>query len=56
MADAEPTPETATDEVLSAEIEAGWVGRVRISYRRQLVRHRKHSHWFWAGFCAEALG
>jgi hypothetical protein len=42
-----PDAESATADTMSAEIDADWAGRVRITYRRQLARHRKHSHWYW---------
>jgi hypothetical protein len=49
-----PDPETATEGTLSAEIDASWAGRVRLTYVRQLVRHRKHSHWYWLAVRADA--
>jgi hypothetical protein len=39
---------------MSADIDADYSGRVRITYRRQLARHRKHSHWFWRAVRADA--
>jgi hypothetical protein len=50
-----PDPETATEAEMSVTLEADFVGRVRITYRRQLARHRKHSHWYWAAVRAETL-
>jgi hypothetical protein len=49
-----PDPETATDQELTATVDAGWAGVVTITYRRQLAKHRKHSHWYWRAVRAEA--
>lgn len=49
-----PDPETATVEVQTAVVDADWAGRVTITYRRQLARHRKHSHWYWRAVRADA--
>jgi hypothetical protein len=49
-----PDPATAAVDELTATIDADWAGWVRITYRRQLARHRKHSHWYWHAVRADA--
>lgn len=49
-----PDPETATDQELTVTVDADWAGVVRITYRRHLVKHRKHSHWYWRAVRADA--
>jgi hypothetical protein len=55
-ANALPDPETAADEEVTATIDADWAGVVKITYRRQLARHRKHSHWYWRAVRADPVG
>ncbi len=50
-----PDPATATAERMTATINAGWVGPVRITYDRCLTRHHKMSHWYWGAVSAEAV-
>ncbi len=36
-------------------IDAGHLGAVRLYIERKQVRHRKHSHFYWAAYRAEAV-
>jgi hypothetical protein len=38
--------------MMTVTIDAGWVGVVRVTYRRQKMRHGKHSHWAWVSVSA----
>ena len=48
-----PNPTTAEDRPYVVVVDVDHIGRVRMFYRRAKVRHRKHSHWYWAAFRAE---
>ncbi len=48
-----PDPETSNEQELTAVVDAEWAGVVRITYRRQFVKHRKHSHWYWQAVRAD---
>jgi hypothetical protein len=50
-----PDPATAPDDELTAEVDAGDVGRVRIAYRRRRIRHGRSSHWAWLAVSAEKV-
>lgn len=50
-----PPVESAEDRDYDVVIDAEHVGPVRIFARKQLARHRKHSHWFWLATRAEAV-
>lgn len=49
-----PDPATATADTMIVALDAGWVGPVCITYRRQLAQHRKHTHWYWHAVRADA--
>ena len=51
-----PDAETAAIEEMTAMVSAGWLGQVRVTYRRQRARHHKHSHWYWTAVRADPLG
>lgn len=34
-------------------LDAGPVGRIRLFIARKLVRHNKHSHYYWSAYRAE---
>jgi hypothetical protein len=50
-----PDPATALVDELTAEVDAGHVGRVRIAYRRRRIRHGRSSHWAWLAVRAERV-
>ncbi|AZS78754.1 hypothetical protein ELS24_10055 [Achromobacter spanius] len=50
-----PPAGTAEDRDYHAEIEAGHLGAVRITFRKQKLKRAKHSHWFWAAKRAEKV-
>jgi hypothetical protein len=50
-----PDPATVLAERMSATIDAGVAGRVRITYQRRFTKHHKMSHWYWAAVSAEAV-
>ena len=50
-----PDPETSTEQEISATVDADWAGLARVTYRRKLVRHRKHSHWYWRAIRADHI-
>lgn len=50
-----PQPAVAGPGLHSVELDAGHVGRVRIYYKLQTARHRKHSHVFWLAVSAEIV-
>ena len=50
-----PDPATATAERMTAMIVAGWVGPVRLTYKRCFTKHHKMSHWYWGAVSAEAI-
>lgn len=50
-----PDAGTATEQEVSATVDADWAGVVTITYRRQLARHRKHSHWYWIAVRADPI-
>lgn len=50
-----PPAVTAEDRDHFVEIDAGHVGRVRLTFRKQKAKRGKFSHWFWAAGRAEAV-
>jgi hypothetical protein len=50
-----PDPATATAGRMTATIDAGWVGLVRITYERRFTKHHKMSHWYWGAVSAEPI-
>jgi len=52
-----PDPATALEEEMSVEIDAGWVGRVRLTYRKHHYRRpkAKFTGVFWCCHHAEPL-
>lgn len=42
-----PPAGTAEDRDYDVEIDAGHLGAVRITFRKQKLKCAKHSHWFW---------
>jgi hypothetical protein len=50
-----PLPETATVDEMAVEVEAAWVGKVRITYRRWKYRHQRTTRWAWSAVSAERV-
>lgn len=50
-----PPPAAAEDRDYTAEVDAGHVGRVLITYRPQKHKRGKSSHWFWVAVRATRL-
>lgn len=50
-----PPAATAEDRDYPVEIEAGHLGPVRITFRKQKLKRAKHSHWFWLAQRAEKV-
>lgn len=52
-----PPAATATEATMWATVDTGalWCGLVRIRYVRQLMKHRRHSHWAWVSEYAEKV-
>lgn len=50
-----PEADAATIEYLSCDLDAREAGRVRITYRRRCLRHRKLTHWYWHAVRADPL-
>lgn len=48
-----PPAGTAEDRDYPVEIDAGHLGAVRITFRKQKAKHGKSSHWFWSAKRAE---
>jgi hypothetical protein len=44
----------ARDAVLTVDVEAAHVGWVRLSFTPKLAKHRRHRHWYWSAFRADA--
>jgi hypothetical protein len=42
-----PPVETATEDRITVQVDAGWLGHLIITYERITMRHRKHSHRAW---------
>lgn len=49
-----PSPEDRT-EPMTVELDADWVGRVRITYWPYSYRHRRNTFWAWAAKHAEKV-
>ncbi|TRM53268.1 hypothetical protein YH64_009215 [Achromobacter sp. LC458] len=50
-----PPAATAEDRDYDVVIEAGHLGTVRVTFRKQKAKRAKHSHWFWAVKRAEKV-
>lgn len=50
-----PPAATAEDRDYPVEIDAGHAGLVRVTFRRQMARRAKHSHWFWRARRADRI-
>lgn len=50
-----PPAAAAEDRDHFVEIDAGHVGRVRLTVRRQKAKRGKFSHWFWQAKRAEPV-
>lgn len=50
-----PPAGTAEARDYPVEIEAGHLGAVRITFRKQKMKRAKHSHWFWLAQRAERV-
>jgi hypothetical protein len=50
-----PADSVARDAVLTVDVEAAHVGSVRLSFRPMLAQHRRHRHWYWSAFRADAI-
>jgi hypothetical protein len=49
-------PTAGPDSALAVvEVDAGWAGRMRITYRAQRMRHGRSSHWAWVAVSAQKL-
>ncbi|MFA1701057.1 hypothetical protein ACB245_27870 [Achromobacter ruhlandii] len=44
-----PPAATAEDRDHFVEIDAGHIGAVRLTFRKQKAKRGKFSHWFWQG-------
>ncbi|MDF3822238.1 hypothetical protein P3G55_20205 [Leptospira sp. 96542] len=50
-----PSPDPGSPQFLTAEVDAGWVGRVRIRFQLLKHRHHKSVHYFWSAEFAEPV-
>jgi hypothetical protein len=50
-----PADSVARDAVLTVDVEAAHVGWVRLSFTPRLAKHRRHRHWYWSAFRADAI-
>lgn len=50
-----PPADTAQGARRDADVSAGWVGPVRVTYLSQRMRHGRHSHWAWVAISAMRL-
>lgn len=50
-----PPAATAEDREYAVEIDAGHIGRVRITFVKQKAKRGKFSHWFWLAKRAERV-
>lgn len=48
-----PDPATATEDTMSATLDAEHAGRVTITYQRRKSRHGKSVHWAWVATHAD---
>lgn len=49
-----PPADAAPDVTVTRLIDAGWAGRVRVTFERRELRHRKTRYWAWFATRADA--
>lgn len=51
-----PSAETALADTMTADIDAGWVGTVRITFERTRYKRRKFVSKYWVATRADRVG
>ena len=50
-----PSAEAMEGQRRSSEVDAGWLGLVRITYEAKRLRYRKSSRWVWVAVRADKM-